>query len=80
MINAAIDPQNTTKKPITNVPRDNTVVAASPPAKQKASTAVDERFIENLSAERKQPLSTAAPHIFDIYTLPAGQSGDQDET
>ena len=40
-----IDPQNTTKKPITKALLDHTVVAASPPATQKANRTVDERLI-----------------------------------
>lgn len=64
--NAAIDPQNTTKKPITKALRDHTVVAAIPPATQKVRRTVEERLIGHTFLRGAKPLPQwwPAPSIF----------------
>jgi hypothetical protein len=75
-----MDPQNTTKKPITKALRDHTVVAASPPATQKANRTVDERLIGRTFLRGVMPLAKVAARTVHLYTLLADQQGGQDET
>ena len=68
------------KKPITKALLDHTVVAASPPATQKASRTVDERLIGRTFLRGVMPLAQVAARTFHLYTLLADQQGGQDET